>query len=119
MGYAWQNGFVPVGLAAMQQAIKLNGVAVETNLLAFSLGRLAAADPDALERLRDTPSVHAESETIDALIERAKMHLSGYQNAAWADRFAAVVQRVRAREQAMPASDVALPFTPAPLRRAS
>ena len=61
MGYAWQHGFVPVGLAAMQQAIRLNGVAVEVNLLAFSLGRLAAADPAALERLRDAPSVHAEA----------------------------------------------------------
>jgi len=111
MGYAWQHGFVPVGLAAMQQAIKLNGVAVETNLLAFSLGRLAAADPEALERLRDAPSEHAEAESLDALIERAKTHLSGYQNAAWAARFDALVQRVRAREQAMPASDAALPLT--------
>ncbi len=111
MGYAWQHGFVPVGLAAMLQAIKLNGVAVETNLLAFSLGRLAAADPAALERLRDTPSEHAEQESIDALIERAKTHLSGYQNAAWADRFDALVQRVREREQAMPESDPGLPLT--------
>ena len=29
MGYAWQRGLVPVGLAAMQRAIELNGVAVE------------------------------------------------------------------------------------------
>ena len=111
MGYAWQHGFVPVGLAAMQQAIKLNGVAVETNLLAFSLGRLAAADPAALERLRDAPSEHDEAESIDALIERAKNHLGGYQNAAWADRFGALVQRVREREQSMPAGDPALPLT--------
>src|SRR6185436_11247477 len=45
MGYAWQRGLVPVGLAAMQRAIELNGVAVESNKAAFSLGRLAAADP--------------------------------------------------------------------------
>jgi indolepyruvate ferredoxin oxidoreductase len=111
MGYAWQHGFVPVGLAAMQQAIRLNGVAVETNLLAFSLGRLAAADPAALERLRDAPSEHAGAESVDALIERARTHLSGYQNAAWAARFDALVQRVRVREQAMSASDAALPLT--------
>ena len=30
MGYAWQRGLVPVGLAAMQRAIELNGVAVES-----------------------------------------------------------------------------------------
>ena len=45
LGYAWQRGLVPVGLAALQRAIELNGVAVEANMLAFSLGRLAAADP--------------------------------------------------------------------------
>jgi len=111
MGYAWQHGFVPVGLAAMQQAIKLNGVAVETNLLAFSLGRLAAVDPAALERLRDVPSARPESESVDALIERAKAHLSGYQNAAWAERFEARVQRVREREQALTPGDPALPLT--------
>ena len=35
MGYAWQRGLVPVGLAAMTRAIQLNGVAVESNLRAF------------------------------------------------------------------------------------
>ena len=39
---------MPVGLAALLRAIELNGVAVETNKTAFSLGRLAAADPAAL-----------------------------------------------------------------------
>ena len=47
MGYAWQRGLVPVGLAAMLRAIELNGVAVDANKAAFSLGRLAAADPAA------------------------------------------------------------------------
>ncbi|HEY9239156.1 MAG TPA: indolepyruvate ferredoxin oxidoreductase family protein, partial [Burkholderiaceae bacterium] len=41
MGYAWQRGLVPISLAAMQRAIELNGVAVESNLLSFALGRLA------------------------------------------------------------------------------
>ena len=45
LGYAWQRGLVPVGLAAMLRAIELNGVAVDANKAAFSLGRLAAADP--------------------------------------------------------------------------
>ena len=50
MGYAWQRGLVPVGLAAMLRALELNGVAVESNKAAFSLGRLAAADPAARAR---------------------------------------------------------------------
>ena len=56
MGYAWQRGLVPVGLAAMQRAIELNGVAVEANKAAFSLGRLAAADPVACRELLHEPA---------------------------------------------------------------
>ena len=72
MGYAWQRGLVPVGLAAMQRAIELNGVAVDSNKAAFSLGRLAAADPKACRELLHEPdpaSRHAE--TVDELIERS------------------------------------------------
>ena len=72
MGYAWQRGLVPVGLAALQRAIELNSVAVESNLKAFSLGRLAAADPVACRELLHEPdpaSLHPE--TIDELIERS------------------------------------------------
>ena len=36
---------------AMMRAIELNNVAVPMNKLAFSVGRLAAADPAALESL--------------------------------------------------------------------
>ena len=56
MGYAWQRGLVPVGLAAMQRAIELNGVAVDANKAAFSLGRLAAADPAAASELLHEPA---------------------------------------------------------------
>jgi tetratricopeptide (TPR) repeat protein len=33
LGYAWQRGLVPMGLAALTRAIELNGVAVANNLL--------------------------------------------------------------------------------------
>src|SRR6185312_4359555 len=56
MGYAWQRGLVPLGLEALRRAIELNGVAVAANQMAFSLGRMAAGDPLALERLRSAPA---------------------------------------------------------------
>jgi len=99
MGYAWQRGLVPLSLAAMEQALRLNGVAIESNLLAFSLGRLAAHDPAALARLRTAQdAAPAEDESLEALIARAKTHLRGYQNAAWADRFERLVRDVQQRE---------------------
>ncbi|TMH31099.1 MAG: indolepyruvate ferredoxin oxidoreductase family protein, partial [Betaproteobacteria bacterium] len=111
MGYAWQCGLVPLGLDAMHAAIRLNDVAVDNNLLAFALGRLAAADPAALERLRDSAAEEPMDESLDAFVARAVAHLTGYQNAAWAARFASRVRRVREREQALPGRDASLPLT--------
>src|SRR5204863_1255885 len=80
MGYAWQRGLVPVGLAALQRAIELNGVAVDANKAAFSLGRLAAADPAAASDLLHEPAaVSPHGETLDALIERSSRFLAAYQ----------------------------------------
>ncbi|HWI10864.1 MAG TPA: DUF6537 domain-containing protein, partial [Burkholderiaceae bacterium] len=113
MGYAWQRGLVPVGLAAMQRAIELNGVAVESNLLSFALGRLAAGNPAAL---RDEASTKADDDTLEGLIARGINHLTGYQNAAWARRFEAAVRRAQQAEQACSGSDASLPLTRAVAR---
>src|SRR6201999_90820 len=84
MGYAWQRGLIPIGLAAMRRAIELNGVAVESNLLSFGLGRRAAGTPGAL---REEAVAAPDDDTLEALIARGVKHLSGYQDAAWARRF--------------------------------
>ena len=113
MGFAWQRGLVPVSLEALTHAIRLNNVAVESNLLAFSLGRLAAADPAACEKLRHASGVTADEpvdESLDAFIERATAHLTAWQDAAWAQRFVSTVNRVREREQSIGANP-SLPFT--------
>ena len=103
MGYAWQRGLVPVGLAAVQRAIELNGVAVPANRAAFSLGRLAAADPGACAALLGGAgrAAQAHDGTLDALITHAMSQLTQYQNAAWAERYAALVRQAHQREQAV------------------
>ena len=45
LGYAWQQGRVPLSHAALMRAIELNGVQVENNKAAFEWGRRAAARP--------------------------------------------------------------------------
>jgi indolepyruvate ferredoxin oxidoreductase len=113
MGYAWQRGLVPISLAAMQRAIELNGVALESNLLSFALGRLAAGNPSAL---RDEAATRADDDTLDGLIARGVAHLTGYQNAAWAQRFETAVRRAQQAEQACAGSDALLPLTRAVAR---
>ncbi len=117
MGYAWQRGLVPVGLAAIRRAIELNGVAVDPNLAAFSLGRLAAADPAACHELlagsapqhHDAALAGTPDEPLDALVERGARFLVDYQSVRYATRYRDLVARVRARETQL--GDEAMPLT--------
>jgi indolepyruvate ferredoxin oxidoreductase len=116
MGYAWQRGLIPASLEALERAIELNGVAVDNNKLAFGLGRLAAGDPQAVEALRDAASAPAPvDDSLDALVARGVAHLTAYQDAAWAKRYAGVVDAVRAKERSLDA-DASLPLTRAVAR---
>lgn len=113
LGAAWQRGLVPLGLPAMQRAIELNAVAVANNRLAFSLGRLAVADAQALHALLEdeaSDTAQAQPEPLDALVARAMTHLTGWQDAAWARRYADVVALAREREESL-GGGAGLPFT--------
>jgi indolepyruvate ferredoxin oxidoreductase len=97
LGMAWQRGLVPVSDEAIYAANALNKVKVAANAAAFDLGRLAAADPDAIQALapkRPEPT----PPTLDELIARRREHLAAYQNQAYADLFEARIARIRAAE---------------------
>jgi indolepyruvate ferredoxin oxidoreductase len=104
LGYAYQRGLVPVSASAIEQAIALNGVAVELNLDAFRWGRRAAVDPSLVEgRAKASaavPDSHRVSETLDQIIERRIAFLTEYQNAGYAARYARWVSRVSEVETA-------------------
>ena len=106
LGYAWQKGRIPLSGAAIERAIEINGVAVETNLSAFDWGRRTAADRDAVERRVGpdaAPGVEVapprERETLESVVERRAAFLGDYQDAAYAGRYRAFVERVRAAER--------------------
>jgi indolepyruvate ferredoxin oxidoreductase len=96
LGMAWQQGLVPVSGAALQRAIELNGTAVEANLKAFLWGRRAALDQAAVERYA-LPSASPQSATqsLDELIAARAADLTAYQNAAYAQRYLAQVDKWR------------------------
>lgn len=107
LGYAWQKGLVPVGLVALMSAIELNGVAIDMNQRAFLLGRLAAADQQALDGLLKPGTAQSQviqfapprslADTVDARVRL----LTSYQSAAYARRYAQAVAAVEAREIAL------------------
>jgi indolepyruvate ferredoxin oxidoreductase len=102
LGYAWQKGFVPVSVEAIEKAIELNGVAVDMNIRAFRWGRLAAHDRAAVERAA-APSVvpvgHKLSHSLDEIVARRVDFLTSYQDAAYARRYEALVRRVAEAER--------------------
>src|SRR5690606_2471531 len=106
-------GLVPVSRAAILRAIELNGVDVERNKDAFSCGRVACANPAQLEDLLRESA--AASESLDAIVERRAAFLRDYQDRALADRYRALVDAARAREEAV-APGGAAPFTAAVAR---
>ena len=102
LGYAWQHGRIPLSRAAIVRAIELNGVAVRMNLGAFEWGRCAAADIDAVARLANKAKGVVEipaPQNEEALIERRAAFLDRYQNRALADRYLALIERVRHAER--------------------
>lgn len=91
LGYAWQKGLVPLSLAALQRATKLNGVAVEKNLTAFSWGRIAAENPDYVnEALQQAEGLVRR--TAPLTLEEQYEFLTRYQDKNYADQFMATLK---------------------------
>jgi indolepyruvate ferredoxin oxidoreductase len=98
LGYAFQKGLLPLSLKALTGAIELNAVAVDFNMQAFVWGRRAALEPARVAELasaRDTP---APPRSLDEIVAHRVRHLGAYQNAAYAERYRALVQSARDAE---------------------
>ncbi len=102
LGYAWQAGLIPLSRQAILQAIGLNGAAVDMNLAAFALGRLARSRPETVAAmLGETIGSERPKPDLESLIETRSGHLSAYQDQALARRYADLVRKVAAAEHAI------------------
>ncbi len=104
LGYACQIGLIPLSPEAILRAVEINGVAVDFNRRAFTLGRLQASDPDRVaSAVRDTlPEQHFEPLTkLDDIIAHRTDLLTAYQDADYAARYRKLVDRITAAEKAI------------------
>jgi indolepyruvate ferredoxin oxidoreductase len=101
LGYAWQQGRVPLRHASLLRAIELNGVQVDNNRRAFEWGRRAAHDLAAVQSLA-TPSQVIEfvrkTTALDDMLAKRVAFLAAYQNDAYAAQYQAFVEKVRIAE---------------------
>jgi indolepyruvate ferredoxin oxidoreductase len=102
LGCAWQRGLVPLTEEAIVRAIDLNGAAVGLNQAAFQWGRRAAHDAAAVASIVTAhdamPDNRRLSATLDEAIARRVDYLTVYQDAAYAERYRTLVERVRVIE---------------------
>ncbi|HQX24954.1 MAG TPA: indolepyruvate ferredoxin oxidoreductase family protein, partial [Pseudomonadota bacterium] len=110
LGFAWQQGLVPVSLEALMRAIELNDAAIAMNKQAFAWGRLAAHDPARVRAAAAAPprasdvialdDPHRMSRSLDETVARRVAFLTDYQDAAYASQYKGLVDRVTEAEKA-------------------
>jgi len=100
LGYAWQKGWVPLHRESLVRAIELNDVQVKNNLAAFEWGRHAAHQLDALmQQIRPAQVItFKKRDSLEDIVANRMARLTDYQNAAYAQLYQNIVERVRATE---------------------
>ena len=92
LGAAWQNGLLPLSLASLEEAIRLNGAAVDRNLRAFAIGRWAALHPEDAAK-RASAKVVSKPLSLQEKIDFRADRLVDYQGKRLAKRFRKLVDR--------------------------
>ncbi|MGD9750443.1 MAG: indolepyruvate ferredoxin oxidoreductase family protein [Acidimicrobiia bacterium] len=112
LGVAYQLGAIPISAEAIEQAIELNGAAIEANKAAFRWGRMWVVDPAAVTAaselpgdLLPKPSAELEADIVrrglgegelGRIVRLRAADLVQYQDAKYAARYLDTVQKVAA-----------------------
>ena len=90
-GYALQKGFIPVKPESMEEAIKLNNIAIDMNLSAFRWGRMAAHDQKYVEKearpFMPNTEINNDEYLLEDIIKDRALFLNNYQNKKYADTY--------------------------------
>ena len=121
LGAAYQKGLIPISADAIDEAIALNGVAIEQNQQAFLWGRRYVINPTAVLDEAGLANEYKPAEpdaTLDDVIAYRSTYLADYQDQAYARRYQRLVERVRDSERQLhlPGDDAELLLTDAVAR---
>jgi indolepyruvate ferredoxin oxidoreductase len=100
LGYAWQQGRIPLTYPSLMRAIELNAVQIDNNKAAFEWGRRCAHDLAAVQALFAARQVieFVKKPPLDDMLAKRVDFLTGYQDAAYAGQYKTFVDKVRAAE---------------------
>jgi len=104
-GYALQKGLIPVLPESMEEAIKLNNIAVDMNISAFRWGRMAAYDYSYVEKeaapFMNNIEIDKDEYGINDIISDRTSFLENYQNKQYSDSYLAYVNKTIKRENTL------------------
>ena len=106
LGFAWQHGRVPVTLASLERAIELSGVDIAFNRSSFGWGRRMAIEPEAVLKAAEGPQegvslvefAPRKLHRFDDIVADRVRRLTAYQDARYAARYQALVEKARAKD---------------------
>lgn len=116
LGYAYQQGLLPVSAAAIERAIELNNVAITMNKAAFNWGRAAVVSPESIREFAVSSPAQSKPKTLNDIIEHRAALLTDYQNRDYAQIYLDRINKIRDREQEIMGKDTDLPLTEAAAR---
>lgn len=100
LGFAWQQGAIPLTFDALDRSLEIYGGDVQSNRVAFAWGRLLAADPAFVDsqinpapQIRPAPVV-SQGETLAQVVQRRSAFLVDFQDQRYAARYRAMVEQV-------------------------
>lgn len=111
VGYAYQKGLIPVSHEAIEKSLEMNNVAVPFNIQAFRWGRYAAIDRQAVEKaagINVEEKLYQIPTSFEDIVAHRKKFLTGYQNKAYANRYEALVNRVKAIDRKLKRGELSL-----------
>jgi indolepyruvate ferredoxin oxidoreductase len=101
-GYALQKGFIPVQPESMEEAIKLNNIAVNMNISAFRWGRMAAYDYDYVVKeaapYMNNIEIDKDKYGINDIIKDRTSFLTNYQNKQYSDTYLDFIKKIIVKE---------------------
>ena len=101
-GYALQKGFIPVLPESMEEAIKLNNIAINMNLSAFRWGRMAAYDYNYVEKeaspFMNNAEIDKDEYGLKEIMKDRSDFLQNYQNKQYSNLYLDFVNKTIKQE---------------------
>ena len=90
LGWAVQNGHIPLHVDAIEAALRLNAVDIEQNIAAVQWGRLLAVNEELVLSLTQ-PAPNSVPQSAASFVRYFSKQLTAYQNASYAAEFSSII----------------------------